>query len=238
MIFIDNKYNRLYYNIINQAKTRQNTGYVEIHHIIPKSIGGTNDKENLVELTAKEHFICHRLLPKMTTGDNKRKMTFAAWALTSMRNPHLEKIKISSRTYSYIKQERSSALKGVPLPEEVREKMRIARAKQVITEETKEKIKKTNTGKKQSEETKRKRAESLRGKKRTEEQKQRQKESALNCWANKDPITEESRRNKIREARAKQVIITKQVTCPHCGKTGGDRIMPRYHFDNCKTIPR
>ena len=28
--------------------------YVEKHHIIPKSEGGTNDKDNLVNLTARE----------------------------------------------------------------------------------------------------------------------------------------------------------------------------------------
>ena len=62
MIFIDNKYTRIYFNIVNNAKSRTNyTGYVEKHHIIPKSLGGTNKKSNLVELTAKEHYLCHRL---------------------------------------------------------------------------------------------------------------------------------------------------------------------------------
>jgi hypothetical protein len=27
-----------------------------------------------------------------------------------------------------------------------------------------------------------------------------------------------------------------QVTCPHCGKTGGSTNMKRYHFDYCKTL--
>lgn len=104
----------------------------------------------------------------------------------------------------------------------------------VATKEMKQKLSEINLGKRQSEETKQKRAESLRGQKRTEEQKQRQRESALKRWRDKDPIAEESRRNKIREARKKQVIETVRITCPHCGKTGGNRIMPRYHFDNCK----
>jgi hypothetical protein len=30
--------------------------------------------------------------------------------------------------------------------------------------------------------------------------------------------------------------IHKKVTCPHCGKIGGDNNMYRYHFDKCKTI--
>lgn len=104
----------------------------------------------------------------------------------------------------------------------------------IATKEMKDKLSKLNLGKKQSEETKRKRAESLRGKKRTAEQRKKQGEAALVRWAKKDATAEESRREKIREARKKQVIETIQITCPHCGKTGGNRIMPRYHFDNCK----
>lgn len=104
----------------------------------------------------------------------------------------------------------------------------------IYSTETLEKISKSNTGKIQSEKTKQKRAESLRGKRRTEEQRKRQSASAKKRWINQDPIAEEARRKKIKEARAKQVITTVQVTCPHCGKTGGNRIMPRYHFDNCK----
>lgn len=104
----------------------------------------------------------------------------------------------------------------------------------VLREDTRQKISETLMGYEQTDETKQKRAESLRGKKRTEEQKKRQSEAAKKRWANKDPIAEEARRLKIKEARSKQVITTVQVTCPHCGKTGGNRIMPRYHFDNCK----
>jgi hypothetical protein len=33
---------------------------------------------------------------------------------------------------------------------------------------------------------------------------------------------------------AKTGILQKQVSCPHCGKTGGANAMTRYHFDNCK----
>ena len=36
--------------------------YHERHHITPKCLGGTNDKENLIDLFAREHFEAHRLL--------------------------------------------------------------------------------------------------------------------------------------------------------------------------------
>ena len=66
-MFLDNKYTKWYYNIIETANTRanENLGYIERHHIMPKSLGGSTDKDNLVKLTGREHFIVHRLLTKM-----------------------------------------------------------------------------------------------------------------------------------------------------------------------------
>ena len=58
-------YKRIYNEIIDNRKLNKFDGYTENHHIIPKSIGGSNKKENLVELSAREHFICHYLLTKM-----------------------------------------------------------------------------------------------------------------------------------------------------------------------------
>lgn len=40
------------------------SGIHERHHIIPKSIGGTNDTSNIAILTYREHFIAHWLLTK------------------------------------------------------------------------------------------------------------------------------------------------------------------------------
>ena len=48
-----------------------NTGRLEVHHIVPKCLGGSNKKENLVELTAREHFICHRLLCEIYPKNKK-----------------------------------------------------------------------------------------------------------------------------------------------------------------------
>jgi len=75
-MFLQNKYTKIYYQIINNAKNRllEVGMYTERHHIVPKSLGGNNLDSNLVSLTAREHFICHRLLVKMTSGNNKRKM--------------------------------------------------------------------------------------------------------------------------------------------------------------------
>lgn len=76
-MFILNKYTKIYFQIIERAQSRTISGYTEKHHILPKSIGGTNKSDNLVFLTAREHYICHLLLTRMTTGTDKQKMFLA-----------------------------------------------------------------------------------------------------------------------------------------------------------------
>lgn len=77
-MFINNKYKKYYYNIINNSKSRiYDSELHEKHHIIPKSFGGSDDKTNLAILTFREHYICHLLLTKFTKGKYKSKMTFA-----------------------------------------------------------------------------------------------------------------------------------------------------------------
>ena len=59
------KYQEHYDKLVSRAKERKLDCYTESHHIIPKCIGGTDDKDNLVQLTAREHFIAHLLLWKI-----------------------------------------------------------------------------------------------------------------------------------------------------------------------------
>lgn len=76
-MFLENKYSRIYYTIIDRAcqekRVKTKHSYYEKHHIIPKSLGGTNDNSNLVFLTSKEHILVHRLLCHMTEGTDKIK---------------------------------------------------------------------------------------------------------------------------------------------------------------------
>jgi len=103
MIFINNKYTTWYNSLINKAKDRTITGYTEKHHIIPSSLGGTNDNDNIVKLTAREHFICHLLLTKMTTGNARYKMNFALHMLSNVKNIGLGRYTPTSRMYEYTK---------------------------------------------------------------------------------------------------------------------------------------
>jgi ribosomal protein L34E len=114
MNFIQNKYVIWYYSIIKnaQARTLNSTVYSENHHIIPRSIGGSNSKNNIVKLYAREHFICHLLLPKFTTGNAKKKMERAALMLTVVSG-NQQRYKITNRVYEMIKKNFSLSIKGI-----------------------------------------------------------------------------------------------------------------------------
>lgn len=95
-----NKYSKLYFTIINNSKNRLIQDYSERHHIVPQSLGGSNHYENLVDLTAREHFICHWLLIKMTEGEDRSKMLYALMGMKA-KNQHQQRYSsnITSRVY-------------------------------------------------------------------------------------------------------------------------------------------
>jgi len=110
-MFKNNKYTKWYNRIISNRKNNplDVSIYQEKHHIIPKSLNGSNKKENIVALTAKEHFICHRLLVKMTEGQDKVKMSYAIRTMMIRENSHQTRHKISSKVYqSIIKETKES----------------------------------------------------------------------------------------------------------------------------------
>jgi hypothetical protein len=96
-------YQKVYNQIIERAKNRQLEGYKEKHHIIPKCLGGDNNKNNLVELTAREHFLCHRLLCEIYPLNHK--LIWALWlmAIGKQKIKTIEPYKISSKEYERLK---------------------------------------------------------------------------------------------------------------------------------------
>lgn len=95
-------YLKIYQKICRKGKDRikmPNDG-LETHHIVPKSLGGSNSNENLTVLTAREHYICHRLLVKIYYHDDtkRRKMIYALWWMSKTRQFNDEKI-VNSHSY-------------------------------------------------------------------------------------------------------------------------------------------
>jgi hypothetical protein len=109
-------YQKIYNQIIERAQIRQLEGYKEKHHIIPKCLGGSNEKSNLVELTAREHFLCHLLLCEIYP--NNEKLLYALWlmAIGKQKPKSLDKFKLSSRIYENIKLSFINKVTGKPKP--------------------------------------------------------------------------------------------------------------------------
>lgn len=192
-MFIQNKYTRYYYNIVNAAKARvlSPKSVVERHHIIPKSLGGDNSKSNIVNLTSREHFICHKLLMRMTEGVNRRKMTCAAWFMCITRTK-----RISSRSYALIRSqliEELSKRRGEEHPNTGR---KTGRTSNDFTPEWRRKISEArkgqsswNKGIPRSDDTKRKMSET------------RKSRSGTDGWNNRPPCSKE-KAEKIRLANS------------------------------------
>jgi hypothetical protein len=88
-MFLNNRYTKIYYAIIAKARSEQRVKYrgiyFEGHHEIPKKLGGGED-QNLVLLTAREHYLCHRLLVKMLPpGKERGKMAYAFYRFNNIK---------------------------------------------------------------------------------------------------------------------------------------------------------
>lgn len=62
----DMNYQKIYDSLVQKNHTFLDGEYFEIHHKVPRCMGGTDDASNLVNLSAREHYIAHLLLVKIT----------------------------------------------------------------------------------------------------------------------------------------------------------------------------
>ena len=155
--YSNSKYTRWYFQIIERARDRTITEYTEKHHILPKSLGGPNSKENLAILTAREHYVCHRLLVKMTTGTAKAKMIYALCCIIQVKNPNQQgRYGLTSRVYENIRIIIAQNLSERIFSDEYRQKLRDSAQRLPRSPETKRKISEAKKGVPRSEETKQK----------------------------------------------------------------------------------
>ena len=102
------KYSIWYDNLISRALNRipSEGVYYELHHIIPRSFGGSNSPSNLVKLTAKEHYVAHALLWRMKFGTHYHEKMVRA--VRMMMAPDLKSgrtYKPHSRVYQTVREE-------------------------------------------------------------------------------------------------------------------------------------
>lgn len=121
-------YKHHYDRLIERARNRSLTGYKERHHIIPRCMSGDNSPENLVYLTAEEHFVAHQLLIKIHPKNHK-----LIYAATAMTRKSKNQERVNNKLYGWLKRKKtivvSEQMKG--------NKIMVGRT---LSTETKEKI--------------------------------------------------------------------------------------------------
>ena len=97
-------YAKHYAALVARRRNIRPAGYTETHHITPRALGGGDDEDNLVELTAREHFVAHLLLAKIHGG--------AMWAAAAYMSRGGVKsasgVRCSSRLYAMLSREDAS----------------------------------------------------------------------------------------------------------------------------------
>ena len=105
----ENKYYHIYKRLIQKRLNEsvdQNV-YSEIHHILPSSLGGTNENANLITLTAREHHFAHLLLTKFVLGKDRYKVLNAFFCM-NIKSKNTTDRYTSSRLYQSLKEELSA----------------------------------------------------------------------------------------------------------------------------------
>ena len=152
-------YEKIYNNLIGRATRRVIEGYVEKHHIVPRCLGGTDAKENIVNLYPEEHYLAHLLLCKVNKGNSK--LLYAAMNMTS--GSMINNGNRNNKAYGWLRRQYAESMSGDNNPNrrnpEIQKKAALKRVGQKRTEETKVRMSAAQKGRTFSEETKRKMAE-------------------------------------------------------------------------------
>lgn len=216
MLFTESKYSLAYFRIVEHRKANPSTERTESHHIIPRCLGGTDDPDNLVDLTCREHFICHLLLTKM---NDHQGLVRAAWLMAHTRGG----VKCNSRTYAYLRE-------NLKVTDATRKKMSKAAQARKLSQKHCEDISKRLKGRKLTAEHRAniKKGQAWRkGVPRSEETKQKMREAR----SKQPPFSEETKRKMSESAKrrppqsqatkAKRTAAIKKqpkVSCYRCRK--------------------
>lgn len=117
-------YRKIYAALVQKcASNLELRGYFERHHIVPRALGGGDDVSNLVNMSAREHYIAHFLLWKI----HRNRQTARAFTLLARGMSHT-----SSRAYAKAKEEYAASMRGansVSKRPEVRAKISVNNAR-------------------------------------------------------------------------------------------------------------
>jgi len=130
-------YQAHYDRLIERGKNRLLEGYGEWHHILPRCMGGGDEPENLVHLTAEEHYVAHQLLVKMHPGN--KSLVYAVIMMGGTRS--------NNKIYGWVRKAFAESQKGKVTSEKTKAKMSAAHmGKPKHNAESRKKIAAARTG--------------------------------------------------------------------------------------------
>jgi len=95
-------YKAHYDSLISRARNRQLIDvYFEKHHIVPKCMGGSDNDDNIVCLTAREHYIAHMFLVKIF--NNTKYLPKLLYALRYMTVDSHDGNRSNNRDYAWMR---------------------------------------------------------------------------------------------------------------------------------------
>lgn len=225
-----------YLNIYNQLiLKRKNTTvdsetYTEVHHIIPRCMGGTDNKDNLVVLTAREHYIAHELLFR----HYKTSKLAHAW-FAMLRNGRGQERHFTSKQYERAKTNRSTMLS-----EDMKGENNHFFNK-THTDETKRKISEANKGRVKSESEISNWVEKVAKKPKSEEHRNKIGRKGFVMLQNKETLEivrisrEEAKRlNDDIWVNPRKITPEKRHKCEYCGVETNAGNLKRWHNEKCK----
>lgn len=119
----DKIYNQLISRCGDRKKEPRNSPsyvYYESHHIVPRCMGGSDSCENLVLLTAEEHWVAHLLLCRMYPDEPKLAFACKAMSITGGNSG-----RTTNRLFGWIRRSVSDALVVMNTGREVTPKTRL-----------------------------------------------------------------------------------------------------------------
>jgi hypothetical protein len=145
-----------YHKFIDSLRNQVVRGYCEKHHILPKSLGGSDDASNLILLTSRQHYLAHWMLWKAYGGA-------MAVAFDYMNGIKRYGKRLPSRVVAALKADVSKRISERPVSAETREKQRQAKLGGTLPEKTKQKLRIAMLGQKRGPEFAAKVSEAKRG---------------------------------------------------------------------------